>query len=369
MEADLAAHLEELEKLPDILQQMEDIRAAQIPPATPHGAMERAGVRVDYTFALRHYMDGAESICSGMMTPTEPSPQVSSFEPTDSITTSMFYTAPIGDEVCQSSRRCTQILVRNVGLHRTITLQTRPEYTIGTIKVLVREKIGMPNAQFDLLYSSCILRWPDRSVEEYNIPHDATLTCVSFRPERPCVLYRPLATSISTERLMVLITDVKRFSLSYSQRDQLIDASPNSTVSDLKDKYTDALGGNWATEDVILIWKGHILKSSTVVSAIGIEEEDPVLHALLRYDAVALHWDQEIARAIAVTAYQSMQQAENKRSMHTIEWIERPKGNGDANRDAGKLATSTSLDTILAFSREASRSSCGDGAIWYVRFA
>ena len=346
---------------------MEDIRAAQIPPATPHGAMERAGVRVDYTFALRHYMDGTESICSGMITPAEPSPQVSSFEPTDSITTSMFYTAPIGNEVCQSSRRWTQILVRNVGLHRTITLQTRPEYTIGTIKVLVREKTGMPNAQFDLLYSSCILCWPDRSLEEYNIPHDATLTCVSFRPERP--LCPSLAMSISTERLVVLITDVKRFSLSYSQRDQLIDVSPSSTVSNLKDEYTDAFGGNWAAEDVVLIWKGHILRNSTMVSAIGIEEEDPVLHALLRYDVVALHWDREIARAVAVTAYQSMQQAEKKRSMHTIEWVETPKGNGDSHRNAAQLAPCSSLDAILAFSRETSRSSSGDGTIWYVRYA
>ena len=369
MEADLAAHLEELEKLPDILQQMEDIRAAQIPPATPHGAMERAGVRVDYTFALRHYMDGAESICSGMMTPTEPSPQISSFEPTDSITTSRFYTASVGDEVGQGSRRCTQVLVRNVGLHRTITLQTKPEYTIGTIKVFVRQKIGMPNAQFDLLYSSSILRLPDRSLEEYNIPHDATLTCVSFRPERPSVVNRPLATSISPERLVVLITDVKRFSLSYSQRDQLIDVFPHTTVSDLKYKYTDALGGNWTAEDVVLIWKGHILKDSTMVSAIGIEEEDPVLHALLRYDTVALHWDKEIARAVAVTAYQSMQQAEIQRSMHTIEWIERPKGNGDSNRHAGKLASISSLDAILAFSRRSSSCSFEDGTIWYVRYA
>ena len=369
MEADLAAHLEELKKLPDILQQMEDIRAAQIPPAAPHGAMERASVRVDYTFALRHYMGDAESICSEMMTPTEPSPQISSLEPTDSITTSTFYTAPVGDEMGQGSRKCTQILVRNVGLHRTITLQIKPEYTIGTIKVLVREKFGIPHARFDLLYSSCILRSPDRSLEECDIPHDATLMCVSFRPERSSVVYRSLATSNSAERSVVLITDVKRFSLSYSQRDQLIEVSPNTTILDLKDKYTDALGSNWTAEDVVLIWKGHTLKDSTMVSAIGIEEEDPVLHALLRYDAVALHWDREVAGAVAVTAYQSMQQAENKRSSHTIEWSERRKGNGDSNWNGGKLASGSSLDAILAFSREASHCSSGDGTIWYVRYA
>lgn len=306
------------------------------------------------------------------MTPTAPSLQVSSFEPTDSITTSRFHTAPVsqtfGDEAGQRSR-CTQILVRNVGLHRTIILQTKPEYTIGTIKILVREKIGMPNAQFDFLYSSRTLRSPNRSLEEYNIPRDATLTCVSFRPERRSAVKPPLAMSVLPERSMVLITDVKRFSLSYSQKDRLIDVHPNATVSDLKSQYTDTLGGNWTVEDVVLIWKGHILEKDTMVSAIGIEEEDLVLHALLRYDAVSLHWEKEIAEAVAVTAYQSMQQAEKQRSMHTIEWIESPKEKGDSNRHAGKLASNSSLDAILAFSRGTSRCPFGDGTIWYVRYA
>lgn len=372
MEADLTAHLEELEKLPEILQQMEDIRAAQIPLATPHGAIERASIRVDYTFALRHYMDDAVSMCSEIMTPAAPSLQVSSFEPTDSITTSRFHTAPVsqtfGDEAGQSSR-CTQILVRNVGLHRTIILQTKPEYTIETIKILVREKIGMPNAQFDFLYSSRTLGSPGRSLEEYKIPHDATLTCVSFRPERPPGVNPPQALSVFPERLMVLITDVKRFSLSYSQRDHLIDVHPNATVSVLKSQYTDALGGNWTVEDVVLIWKGHNLQNNTMVSAIGIEEDDLVLHALLRYDAVSLHWEKEIARISEVTAYQSMQQAEKQRSMHTIEWVETPKEKGTSNRHAGQLASNSSLDAILAFSRGVSRCPFGDGTIWYVRYA
>lgn len=373
MEADLAAHLEELEKLPGILQQMEDIRAAQLPQAPPHGAMERAGVRVDYTFALRHYMDGAKSMCSEMMTPSAPSLQVSSFEPTNSITTSRFDTAPmfqiLGDEADLNSRRCTQVLVRNVGLHKTITLQTKPEYTIEKIKILVREKIGMPNAQFDLLYSSRVLHSPEQSLDEYNIPHDATLTCVSFRPGRPPAAKMQPAMSISPEHLVVLITDVKRFSLPYSQRDRLIGVSPKATISDLKSQYADALTGNWTANDVVLIWKGHNLKDSTIVSTVGIDDEDPVLHALLRYDEVALHWDKEIATAVAITAYQSMQQAEKKRSMHTIEWNERPKGTISSNRNARNLASSYSLDAILAFSRGISRCPFGEGMIWYVRYA
>ena len=373
MEADLTAHLKELEKLPDILRQMEDIRAAQIPQAPPHGAIERAGVKVDYTFALRHYMDGAESMCSEMMTPNAPSLQVSSFEPTNSITTSRFDTAPMfqtfGDEADQNFRKCTQVLVRNVGLHKTITLQTKPEYTIDTIKILVREKIGMPNAQFDLLYSCHILRLLDRSLEEYDIPHDATLMCVSFRSGRSPAINPRLAMSVSPERLVVLITDVKRFSLSYSQRDHLIGVSPDATISDLKSQYTDALSGNWTVKDVVLIWKGHQLSDNILVSAIGIDEEDPVLHALLRYDEVILHWDKEIAAAVAITAYQSMKQAEKKRSKHTIEWSDKSKGSANSNWNARKLASRSSLDAILALSREDPCCPFRDRTIWYVRYA
>ena len=373
MEADFTAHLEELKKLPDILRQMEDIRDAQVPQAPPHGAIERAGIKVDYTFALRHYMDGAESVCSEMMTPSEPSPQVSSFDPTSSITTSNFDTAPMspifGDEADQRSRRCTQVLVRHVGFHKTITLQTKPDDTIETIKILVRQKTGMPNAQFDLLYSSRILRLRDWSLEEYNIPHDATLTCVSFRPGQSSALNPPLATSIVPERFVVLITDVKRFSLSYSQRDHLINVPSNATISDLKYQYTDALGGNWTMKDVVLLWNGHKLEDHTVVSTIGVDEEDPVLHALLRYNEVALHWAEEIAKAVGITAYQSMRQADNKRSMHTIEWTDVSRNHAKSERNAGKLASSSSLDAVLAISRGISHCSSADRTIWYVKYA
>ena len=375
MEADFAAHLGELEKLPGIMQQqLEDIRVAQIPQAPPHGAIERAGIKVDYNFALRHYMDGAESESSEMMTPSEPSPQVSSFDPTSSITTSKFDTAPMSaissDEADQRSRRCTQVLVRHVGVHKTITLQTKPETTIETIKILIRQKIGMPKAQFDLLYSSRILRLRDWSLEEYNIPHDATLTCVSFRPGRPAAVNPLLAKSIVPGRFVVLITDVKRFSLSYSQRDHLINVSSNATISDLKCQYTDALGGNWTTKDVVLLWNGHNLDDHAIVSTIGVDEEDPVLHALLKYDEVALHWAEEVAKAVGITAYQSMRQADNQRSMHTIEWTDVSRNrNTKSERNAGKLASSFSLDAILAMSRGMSHCSFADRTIWYVKYA
>ena len=180
------AHLQELEKLPRILEQLEDLKAAQLPQATPHGELDRAGIKIDYSFTLKHYVNSAASIRSSINTPSTPSIQVSALETSSSQLTSKFYTAPMSQsgngEACQTSRKCTQILVRNVGPHKTMALQVVPEQTIGMLKSLVCERISLENAEFELLYSSRVLYPVDRSIDDYKIPHDATLTCISFRP-------------------------------------------------------------------------------------------------------------------------------------------------------------------------------------------
>ena len=183
----MAAYLQELENLPEILERMEDLNAAHLPQATPHRAIDRASIKIDYKFALRHYIDGAASTFSGINTPSTPSFQISALETSSSLLTSEYHTAPMSQisngECCQPSRKCTQILVCNVGVLQTMAFQVAPEDTIGTIKSLIRERIGLEHASFELLYSSRVLN-SDKSIDEYGIPHDATLTCLSFRPNR-----------------------------------------------------------------------------------------------------------------------------------------------------------------------------------------
>lgn len=94
IEEDVAAQRQALSKLPEILQQMEDLKAAQLPQALPHGAVDRAGIKIDLGFALRRHTDDAASICSDMKTPSAPSLQVSAFETSSGPLTSRFYTAP-----------------------------------------------------------------------------------------------------------------------------------------------------------------------------------------------------------------------------------------------------------------------------------
>ena len=184
----MATYLQQLENLPQILELMEDLNAAHLPQATPHRANDRAGIRTDYRYALRHFFDGASSTYSGINTPPTPSFQVSALETSSSGLTSKYCTAPMSQisngEWYQPSRKCTQILIRNIGVHQTMAFQVAPEDSIGKIKSLVCERIGLEHASFELLYSSRVLKSSDKSIDEYGIPHDATLTCLSFRPNK-----------------------------------------------------------------------------------------------------------------------------------------------------------------------------------------
>ena len=75
IEAYVDTHVRELEeKLPGILEQLEEWQVAQIPPPLPRGDLDRAAVRVDLQFTLRHYIDSTAPVESGMDVPVTPSP-------------------------------------------------------------------------------------------------------------------------------------------------------------------------------------------------------------------------------------------------------------------------------------------------------
>ncbi len=269
IEEDMAAHLQELEKLPEILQQMEDLKAAQLPQAAPHGAIDRAGIKTDYTFALRHYTDGAASMYSDMKTPSAPSLQISALETTSSQLTSRFYTAPMSQtsnsDNRQTSRKCTQILVRNVGLHKTMAFQVIP-HTVGTIKSMICERIGLENAEFELLYSSRVLYSSQQSIDEYGIPHDATLTCISFRPNHspPAPIEEINAEEISWVNIKTL-DDEEKIHLS---------VRGVTSVREVKEMWTGQKGGDLVAGGCHLIYAGRQLKDDLHLSDYGICDAD-----------------------------------------------------------------------------------------------
>ena len=267
----MAAYLQEVAKLPQILEQIEDLKAAHLPQATPHRAIDMAGIRIDYRFAIRHFFDGAASTSSGINTPSTPSFQVSALETSSSLLTSEYHTAPMSQisnaECCQPSRKCTQILVRNVGLHQTMAFQVDPEDTIGEIKDLVRERICLEHASFELLYSSRVLNLSDKSIDEYGIPHDATLTCISLRPNiAPVMSFRPKIAPVpkSTNRIIIK-THTTKFPLS---------VEADTLVREVREMCADWLGIERPTNiSIRLIYAGKHLGDRYRLSDYSIGDE------------------------------------------------------------------------------------------------
>ena len=266
IEEDVAAQRQALSKLPEILQQMEDLKAAQLPQALPHGAVDRAAIKIDYGFALRRHTDDTASICSEMSTPSAPSLQVSAFESSNGQLTSRFYTAPESQgSNCidrQASRKCTQILVRNIGLYKTIALQVMPDHTIDTIKSLVRERIGLDIAEFELLYSSSVLDSSARSIADYGIPHDATLTCISFRLKQPPPPITPQVIYLMNSKLYHLFV------------------TNHTKVCEVKERHVNQRGGGLEVAAICLIYGGQELQNDRRLYEDGIGPNSTVYMVL-----------------------------------------------------------------------------------------
>ena len=77
-EAEYRRELEE--KLPAISKGLEDLQAAQIPEGLPHSESDRAEVRYDATYTLRHYLDSAASILTATPPTETPSMEISTID-------------------------------------------------------------------------------------------------------------------------------------------------------------------------------------------------------------------------------------------------------------------------------------------------
>lgn len=179
-------------RLERLLQAIEDEKAAQLPPAQSHRAIDRSAVRFDKTYALRHYLSSAASVLSeATMRPT-PSMQISSYIESESFGESQSYvTAPTAIGVVNAAR-CSQIFIAGLPNKKTVILQVTSLQTIESVKKEVGQKLGLNRSAFQLTYQSRVLRTANATLESYNVPHEATLTCVSFRPDKmqPGVWYQ-----------------------------------------------------------------------------------------------------------------------------------------------------------------------------------
>lgn len=129
-----------------------------------------------------------------------PSMQVSSFVGSNATNATAFYTAPsrfvAPSTIAPLAEHCRQLFIRHVpGYKQTMALGVEPHDALEDVKEKVRRRINLPSAQFQLKFSGRILRSGLSNLAEDNIPHNSTLTCVSFRPDE--ALPGPWFTSLA----------------------------------------------------------------------------------------------------------------------------------------------------------------------------
>ena len=139
-----------------------------------------------------------------------------------------------------------------------------PDHTIDTIKSLVRERIGLDIAEFELLYSSRVLDSSDRSIADYGIPHDATLTCISFRLNQPPVTPQE-----------IYLTD-------YINWRYQLSVTNHTKVSEVKEMHADQQGNGLEAEGICLMYWGEELQNDRRLYEDGIGPGSMVYMVLRR---------------------------------------------------------------------------------------
>ncbi|KAL6716718.1 hypothetical protein ACLMJK_006286 [Lecanora helva] len=180
-----ADFIELREKLSTLTQQVDTVRENQLPPARAHADVDRAAIETDFDFTLRHFLDDAAAAITDVLTPVTPSIQISSFKASSGCTTSIFWTAPTQRasdmDFPAIASEYTQLFISNVAGDQTLVFHIESRISIQSLKNEIRQRIKLPKVQFQLTYAGDVLEEAS-SLDECAIPHNATLRCVSFRP-------------------------------------------------------------------------------------------------------------------------------------------------------------------------------------------
>ena len=79
------------------------------------------------------------------------------------------------------TKPCTQVFIRNLPKFKTLALHVSPTDTVLHIKERIRQRLQLKQAHFSLALSRHLLS-DTKTLSSYAIPHNATLTSLSFRP-------------------------------------------------------------------------------------------------------------------------------------------------------------------------------------------
>ncbi|KAH7350238.1 hypothetical protein BKA66DRAFT_613929 [Pyrenochaeta sp. MPI-SDFR-AT-0127] len=266
-------------RLEAVLQAIEDEKAVQLPPSKPHRDIDRATVRVDKTYALRHYLSSAASVLSEATMRPVPSMQVSSYLESESFGESQtFITAP----TTLGSMKCSQIFITGLPNKRTVILQVTPLHTIESVKYQIRKKLDLPNASFQFTYRNRVLHKPNDTLESYSVLHDSTLVCVSFRLDRsrPGVWSQSYISSVTIKFL------TRSVELQFDTNEEIL-------MGDVKAKLNSLEGTD--PDKVRLIHRGKILDDDLPLTAKNFDVYDGkcTIHAVLRLSKRSTQPDQD----------------------------------------------------------------------------
>ena len=233
-DVNLSNHIQEIqEKLPAILRQIEDAKATQLPMAPVHAETDRAKIRVDYDYALRHYLDNAASIVSDITTQGTPSMQVSSLQASKSAMTSEYKTAVTDLSRCDNlTTRLTkyEISIHDVNKLVLMILKVWPDDTIKTVKKYSCYGWNFPNTE--LYYAGQELSNPTMTLSDYGILQNSCLYNTSKAED----IQFTFPWYVSTHVDHLVLQDVYH-------KTWEIEVKPGDRIGDVKERYRRARFG------------------------------------------------------------------------------------------------------------------------------
>jgi hypothetical protein len=152
---------------------IENEKAGNI-PAKPHTDLDRAVVRFDPGYQMRHYIDSSCSLLSEAISYPAPSMQVSSHLDSTMDTSDSFVTARMELEQTEYPH----IVVDGLpDIAASFLLPFYGTHIVKDIQIMIASKIALPESSLRISYGDTILNDPEATLDSLNITHGTTLSC------------------------------------------------------------------------------------------------------------------------------------------------------------------------------------------------
>jgi hypothetical protein len=169
---------------------IENEKAGNI-PAEPHTDLDRAVVRFDPGYQMRHYIDSSYPA---------PGMQVSSHLDSTMDTSDSFVTARMELEQTEYPH----IVVDDLSdIAASFLLPFHGTHTVKDIQVMIASKTALPETWLRISYGDTILNDPEATLDSLNITHGTTLSCQLLEAEALLMIPKtPLGLSMRMLRIL-----------------------------------------------------------------------------------------------------------------------------------------------------------------------